>query len=196
MKHALIINAHQKHDKLADGRLTKVYIETAKKFLTSSGYEVKTTNIEQGYYIDEEIEKFQWAYYYVFQFPVFWMGVPWLAKKYIDEVFSQGKGIATFQNDGRIPKDPNSKYGTGGLMKGKRYMLSLTCNCPESEFNNPAGFFKGASIDNAHVGLHKIFQFCGASQLETFASFDVYRGDLDISDQKEKYLKVLSRNFL
>ncbi len=196
MRHALIINAHQKYDKLAEGKLTNSYTQIAEKFFLHNGFEVKTTNIEAGYDITEEVNRFEWAYYFVFQFPVYWMGMPWIAKKYIDEVFSAGRDISTFKNDGRKLRNLNGKYGTGGLMKGKRYMLSLTCNCPDSEFSNPAGFFDGLSIDDVHTPVHKIFQFCGATKRDTFCSADVYRGDLDIEKEGRRYLEILHKNFL
>ncbi len=196
MRHALIINAHQKYDKLAEGKLTKTYEDIAKKFFIDNGFEVKTTNIEAGYDIDEEVERFKWAYYFVFQFPVYWMSMPWIAKKYIDEVFSAGKDISTFKNDGRKLRNLDGKYGTGGLMIGKRYMLSLTCNCPESEFNNPAGFFDGLTLDEVHTPIHKIFQFCGATKKDTYCCADVYHGSLEIDKEENKYLSILKKNFL
>ncbi len=196
MRHVLLINGHQKYEKLAEGKLTSAYMDMAQRFLSSNGFEVRVTNIEKGYNIEDEIEKISWAYYYIFQYPIYWMGLPWITKKYIDEVFSAGKGRATFKNDGRVPQDPSTQYGTGGLMKGKRYMLSMTYNCPESEFDNPSGFFKGSSIDDANIAVHKVFQFCGATKLKSFCSFDVYRGNIDIIEEKERYTEILTRNFL
>lgn len=196
MRQALIINGHQKYETIAEGKLTKMYLDAAKLFLVENGFDVKFTNIEEGYDIEEELEKFSWAYHFIFQHPVYWMGMPWIAKKYIDEVFSAGQGKVTFENDGRSLKDPNLRYGSGGLMRGKKYMLSLTYNCPSSEFDNPAGFFNGKSVDEANIATHKIFQFCGATKLKTFSVHDVYKGDLDMIFEQEKFVKILSKNFL
>ncbi len=196
MRNVLIINGHQKYEKLAEGKLTSAYVNIAQKFLQDSGFEVKITNVDKSYDIEEEVEKFSWAYYFILQFPVYWMGLPWMAKKYIDEVFSAGKGKSTFKNDGRLPNDTNTHYGTGGLMGSKKYMLSMTYNCPESEFSNPEGFFKGSSVDDANIAIHKIFQFCGATKMQSFVAFDVYRGNLDILEEKAKYTNILSKNFL
>lgn len=196
MRQVLIINGHQKYDTIAEGKLTKMYIDIAEKFLGDSGFDVKLTNIEDGYDIEEELEKFAWAYHYIFQFPIYWMGVPWIAKKYIDDIFSAGQGKVTFINDGRSLKDPNLRYGSGGLMKGKRYMLSMSYNCPLSEFENPAGFFGGMNVDEANIPIHKVFQFCGASKLKTFSVHDVYKGDLDMVKEKDRFQEVLSENFL
>lgn len=196
MRQVLIINGHQKYDTIAEGKLTKMYVDIAEKFLVKNGFDVKLTNIEDGYDTEEELDKFLWAYHFIFQYPVYWMGLPWIAKKYIDDIFSAGQGKATFVNDGRSLKDPNLRYGSGGLMKGKRYMLSMTYNCPKSEFDNPAGFFSGLSVDDANIAIHKIFKFCGASKLKTFSVHDVYKGDLDMVTEKERLIKTLTKNFL
>ncbi|VFS38584.1 modulator of drug activity B [Escherichia coli] len=55
------------------------------------------------------------------------MGAPWTVKKYIDDVFTEGHGTL-YASDGRTRKDPSKKYGSGGLVQGKKYMLSLTWN--------------------------------------------------------------------
>ena len=52
------------------------------------------------------------------------------------------------------------------------------------------------SLDEAHVATHKTFQFCGLEQLETYAVHDIFKGDLDLDAELEKFEKVLSKNFL
>ena len=44
-------------------------------------------------------------------------------------------------------------------------MLSITYNCPKSEFNNPNGF-DGLSLDETNVATHKTFQFVGLEPLK------------------------------
>lgn len=192
MKKVLIINGHQYYDMVAKGELTQHFIDKANDFFIKNGFEVKFTHIEKGYNIEEECEKFQWADYILFQYPVYWMGLPWIAKKYIDETFTQG---IHYSSDGRSRSDESKTYGSGGLLKGK-YMLSLTYNCPTSEFSNKDGFFDGLSLDEAHVAVHKTFQFCGLEQLETYSVHDIFKGDLDLNAQLEKFENLLSKNFL
>ncbi len=192
MKKVLILNGHQYYDMVAKGELTQSFIDKANDFFIKNGFEVKHTHIEKGYNIQEECEKFQWADYILFQYPVYWMGLPWIAKKYIDETFTQG---IHYSSDGRSRSDESKTYGSGGLLKGK-YMLSLTYNCPTSEFSNKAGFFDGLSLDEAHVAVHKTFQFCGLEQLETYSVHDIFKGDLDLDAELEKFEKVLAKNFL
>lgn len=124
------------------------------------------------------------------------MGVPWLTKKYMDEIFSGGNKTVTFINDGRSRSDSSKKYGSGGLMTDKKYMLSLTYNCPSSEFSNKDGFFDGLSLDEANIAVHKTFQFCGAKPLETYAIHDIFKTDLDINSELKKFEDILIKNFL
>ena len=193
MKKILILNGHQYYDVVARGELTQHYIDKANKFFIKNGFEVKHTNIEKGYNIEEECEKFEWADFILFQYPVYWMSIPWIAKKYIDETFTQGRH---YLNDGRSRSDETKIYGTGGLLKGKKYMLSLTYNCPESAFDNKNSFFDGLSLDQAHVAVHKTFQFCGLEPLETYSVHDIFKGDLNLDAELEKFENILSKNFL
>jgi len=195
MKNVLIINGHQKYDEFAEGNLTKVLINTASEFLSNSGYNVKHSIVETSYVIKEELEKFAWADYILFQYPVYWAGLPWLTKKYVDEVFSSGEKSVTYQDDGRSREDASKKYGSGGLMKEKKYMLSMTYNCPISEFDNKEGFWEGQSLDEVNIATHKTFKFCGAKQLDSYSIHDVYKGDLDIDEQLELFHKTLEKNF-
>lgn len=195
MKHVLLLNLHQKYEGFAEGNLTRDLIKEAKNFFIKHGYEVRETTIEEGYEVAEELEKLKWADAVFVQSPVYWMGLPWLGKKYMDEVFSGGNGTVTFVNDGRSRDDSSKKYGSGGLMKEKRYMLSFTYNCPASEFNNTEGFFDGMSVDEANVALHKNFQFCGAQPLSSYSVHDVYKSDFSIDDALSGLTRVLEQNF-
>ena len=193
MKKVLILNGHQYYDMVAKGELTQHFIDKANDFFIKNGFEVKLTNIENGYNVEEECEKFEWADYILFQYPVYWMGLPWIAKKYIDETFTQGRH---YVNDGRSRTDSPKLYGSGGLLQGKKYMLSLTYNCPASAFDNKNSLFDGLSLDEANVAVHKTFQFCGLEQLKTYSVHDIFKGDLNLSSELEKFENLLSKNFL
>ena len=195
MKKVLIINGHQRYEGIAEGNLTKSYIDIASDVLDKNDFLVKHSVIESDYIITEEVEKLGWADYIIFQYPVFMMGVPWITKKYLDEVIMAGYGTVTYLNDGRSSTDASKKYGTGGLMKEKKYMLSLTYNCPESEFSNKDGFFKGLSLDQTQDAVHRLFDFCGAKTLETYSVHDIFKGDLDLDSELFKFTKILKKNF-
>ena len=193
MKKVLIINGHQYYDFVAKGELTQKYIDKANDFFIENGFEVKHTHIEKGYDVEEECTKFEWADYILFQYPVYWMGLPWIAKKYFDETFTQGRH---YDSDGRSRSDASKTYGSGGLLNGKKYMLSLTYNCPTSEFSNKDGFFDGLTLDEAHIAVHKTFQFCGLKPLETYSVHDIFKGDLDLESELNKFTNLLKNNFL
>lgn len=192
MKNVLILNLHQKYEGFANGELTARIIDEARKAFEERGFNLKTTCIETGYDVAEELEKFQWADALFIQSPVYWMGLPWMGKKYIDEIFSGGNGTVTFKNDGR---SDGGTYGSGGLLQPKRYMLSFTYNCPQSEFDNPEGFFEGLSVDGANIALHKTLQFCGATPLKSFSVHDVYGESFDLDNAMETLNAVLKVNF-
>ena len=117
-------------------------------------------------------------------------------KKYIDEIFSAGAEKVTYINDGRSREDASKKYGSGGLMKGKKYMVSLTYNCPTSEFDNKEGFFDGLSLDEANIATHKTFQFCGAKKMKSYSVHDIFKGDLDLEKELNSFENRLKENFL
>ncbi len=196
MKNVLIINGHQRYDEVAEGNLTKMYVDAASEFFKKSGLDLRYSVVESDYDVKKEVEKFVWADLILLQYPVYWMGVPWITKKYIDEVFSAGDHNGLYINDGRTRSDATKRYGSGGLMQGTKYMLSLTYNCPASEFSDKDGFFDGLSLDEAHIATHKTFQFCGAEPLETYSVHDIFKGDLDMNRELEKFTKVLERNLL
>lgn len=195
MKNVLIINGHQKYDEVAEGNLTNLYINSASEFFEKNAFNVKHSIVESDYDAKEEVQKFVWADYILFQFPVYWMGVPWVTKKYIDEVFSAGDHNGIYINDGRTRSDATKRYGSGGLLQGTKYMISLSYNCPISEFSDKDGFFDGLSLDEANIATHKTFQFCGAEPLETYSVHDIFKGDLDIKSELNKFTKLLEKNF-
>ena len=195
MKNVLIINGHQRYEGISEGNLTKLYIDTASEFFKKNGFALKHSIVESDYDIAEEVEKFVWADYILFQYPVYWMSVPWMTKKYIDDIFSVGGTGILYTNDGRSRHDASKKYGSGGLMQGKKYMLSLTYNCPASEFSNKNGFFDGLSLDETQGAVHKTFEFCGAEGLETYSVHDIFKGDLDMNSELNKFTEVLEKNF-
>ncbi len=195
MKKVLLLNLHQKYEGIANGNLTRSILAEAKTFFEENGYEIKETTIDEGYEVTAELEKFKWADLFFVQSPVYWMGLPWLGKKYIDEVFSGGAQTVTYVSDGRTRSDASKRYGSGGLMDGKRYMLSFTYNCPISEFDNKEGFFDGLSLDEANIALHKTFQFCGVKPLPSFAVHDIYKSEFDLVGALHALKAKLTENF-
>ena len=106
--------------------------------------------------------------------PGWWMGAPWTVKQYLDEVFTAGHG-SLYANDGRTRSDASQKCGSGGLIQGKQYMLSLTWNAPQQAFDDPSDFFEGKGVDAVYFPFHKANQFLGMSGLPTYLAVDVMK---------------------
>ncbi|MCP4606144.1 MAG: NAD(P)H-dependent oxidoreductase [Proteobacteria bacterium] len=171
----LMINGHQRYEGFAEGKLNQTIVDHTKIQLTEADHEVKTTIVESGYDVAEELGKYKWADALFIQTPAYWMSVPWLFKKYIDEVYTAGIGEVLCADDGRTRSDLSKKYGSGGLMIGKKYMLSTTWNAPLESFEDPAQFFEGRGVDGPFMWLHKVYQFFGMEPLPTFSCHDVLK---------------------
>ena len=196
MKKALIINAHQFVEGISAGKLNQTMVDVISEELVKKGYELKHTNIEKGYDINEEVDKHVWADLIILQSPVYWFGNPWIYKKYVDEVFTAG----LFQqkmcaDDGRTREDPSKQYGTGGKLQGRKYMLSLTWNAPEEAFGNKNQYlFGGQTVDEVFAFNAANYKFCGVDVLPSFSCFNVVKEaqvESDIQRLKEHLNKVL-----
>ncbi|MCW6540616.1 NAD(P)H-dependent oxidoreductase [Yersinia ruckeri] len=193
MSNILIINAMKEfaHSK---GELNHTLTTEAVECLQELGHQVKITVVDQGYDIETEIENFLWADTLIYQMPAWWMGPPWTLKKYIDDVFTEGHG-RLYQSDGRTRSDDNKKYGSGGLLQGKTYMLSVTWNAPVEAFTNPEQFFHGVGVDGVYLPIHKANQFLGMEPLPTFMCNDVIKQP-DIAGDIARYRQHLTTQFL
>lgn len=157
----------------AKGQLNHSFVQVAQEVLTAKGMKVNVTLIQNDYQIEEEVKKIVACDYLIVQTPGYWMGGPWQLKKYFDTVL--GDKSISGGGDGRHRDNPDAKYGTGGLLKGKYYMLSSTWNAPAQAFTDPKQFFEGAGIDGLFMPMHKTFQFIGMSPLPSFMANDIYK---------------------
>ncbi len=193
MSNILIINAAKQFG-ASEGKLNTYLSELAGETLLNAGHNVKITHVDQGYEIATEVEKYLWADLIIYQMPVWWMSGPWILKKYMDEVFTGGWN-KLFTDDGRTRSDTSKKYGSGGLLQGKKYMLSLTWNAPVEAFTDPAQFFEGKGVDAVFFDVHKANQFLGLSPLPTFMCNDVVKEpniDADVARYQAHLKQVLS----
>ncbi len=173
MKKILLLNGGKAFAH-SHGQYNSTLHDAAVAFLDRAGFDVKTTFIDGGYDVEEEVQKFLWADVVIYQMPGWWMGAPWTVKKYLDEVFTAGHG-SLYANDGRTRSDASQKYGSGGLIQGKQYMLSLTWNAPVQAFEDPTDFFEGKGVDAVYFPLHKANEFLGMTGLPTFICNDVMK---------------------
>ncbi|MCF7520618.1 NAD(P)H-dependent oxidoreductase [Neisseria sp. ZJ106] len=193
MKKILIINGHQFYPVVAEGKLTRSFIETATQTLEGKGYQVKTSEVEN-YDVADELEKFQWADAVIFQFPSNWMGLAWKAKRYIDDVFNAGRGGVLCVSDGRSRSNPDAQYGTGGLMGDKQYMLSATFNMPKASLDDPNQYlFEGKGLDDLLLPIHANFRYIGMQKLPSFASYDVLKNP-DIAQDLQDFAEHVAKH--
>lgn len=172
MKEILIINGAMK---LSGGALNKALCELMQEELKKLGKNVKLSHLEEGYEINAEVAKWKEADVIIWQFPGYWMGEPWIVKKYLDEFSLQAKGIL-YASDGRSLSDESKRYGSGGLCQGKAVMLSTTWNAPLYAFNEIGEFFDGRGFDELFTHFYKIHQFMGFTRfLPSFMVNDVYK---------------------
>ncbi|MGL4997088.1 MAG: NAD(P)H-dependent oxidoreductase [Deefgea sp.] len=173
MSNILVINAGKQFGH-SNGMLNQTLTDVASETLLGSSHVVQITEVDHGYDIEAEVNKYLWADTVIYQMPAWWMGAPWILKKYIDEVFTAGHG-RLYANDGRSRNDPSKKYGSGGLLQGKRYMLSVTWNAPMTAFDAVDEFFAGAGINRVYLPFHKANEFLGMTALPTFVCNDVIK---------------------
>ena len=173
MKNILLING-AKTFAHSNGQLNDTLTELAQEVLLHLGHQVQVTRDDSEYDAKAEVEKFLWADTVIYQMPGWWMGAPWTVKKYIDDVFTEGHG-SLYANDGRSRADASKKYGSGGLIHDKNYMLSLTWNAPMDAFNDAEQFFHGVGVDGVYLPFHKANQFLGMQTLPTFIVNDVIK---------------------
>lgn len=176
---------------MAHGTLNHHYAALAQETLTAMGCEVTITRVDADYDVNAEAQKIKDAAVIILQFPGFWMGVPWQLKKYMDCVFVCS-GISN--GDGRHRADPSSRYGSGGILTDKQYMMCSTWNAPAYAFDDADGFFGGKGIDGHMTQVHRTMAFLGMKPLPSFTAYDIYKNpthEQDFARFKEHLQKYI-----
>ncbi|KAB7651094.1 NAD(P)H-dependent oxidoreductase [Sutterella faecalis] len=176
----LIVNAGCTHFGHG-GTLSAAMVDKARETLEKLGHTVEETRLENGWDNAEEAQKILRADVVIIQTPGWWMSTPWQLKKYEDDVFVDP---ILCGGDGRSRKDPQKKYGSGGKLTSKRYLLSSTWNAPLEAFTDPNQFFEGKGIDGLFMPLHKTFEFLGMKPCESFMVNDVFKHPTIEADMK------------
>lgn len=195
MKKVLIINAGQNFGH-SGGKYNQTIAENTLKVLEKfENLEVKTTNISEGYDKNEEVQKFVWADFIIYHTPIWWFQLPNGFKKYIDEVFTAGHAKGIYMNDGRTSDNPAINYGNGGMLGGRKYMVTTSWNAPETAFTLPGEFFNETSVDNGPLfGFHKMNAFVSLEKMESFHFHDVEK-NANIEPDMEIYQQHLKKVF-
>ncbi len=192
MLNILIINGAKKFAH-SNGELNDTLTILAQQVLVELGHTVQISRADSNYDIQEEIQKYIWADVVIYQVPGWWMGAPWTVKKYIDDIFTEGHGTL-YANDGRSRSDTSKKYGSGGLIHDKKYMLSLTWNAPKEAFTQADQFFEGVGVDGVYLPFHKANQFLGMTPLATFMCNDVIK-EPNVEAELQRYKTHLNQIF-
>lgn len=175
------------------GKLNDTLFAFAIKTLEKLGHQVTSITLRDGYNKEHELEAIKNADAVLYHFPGWWMDMPWILKKYVDEVFTEGQGVL-YKNDGRSRSEPTAKYGTGGLCQGKKYMFTTTWNAPLEAFTEPDQFFEGHGIDGLLFPFHRTHAFLGMVPLPSFMVNDVEKAP-DIPKALQDYEEHLTRVF-
>lgn len=72
--------------------------------------------------VETEIEKIEWCDLMIWQFPLWWLGLPGILKGWVDRVFAMGR---TYGGD---------RLYNNGVFKDKRALLSLTTGGPAAAY--------------------------------------------------------------
>lgn len=196
MTKIFIINGGQKFGH-SGGRFNEtISQETLAFFEGHTDFEIKTTDINSDYVAAEEVEKFVWADVVIYHTPVWWFQLPHGFKKYIDVVFTEGHAKGIYHSDGRTAANPTVNYGTGGMLHGRKYMLTTSWNAPKEAFTLPGEFFSQKSVDEGPLfGFHRMNAFTGMEPLESMHFHDIEK-NADVARDIESYKAHLTKTFI
>lgn len=196
MTKIFIINGGQKFGHSGGKFNETIAKETEDFFKNNSNFEVKTTDINVAYNPAEEVKKFVWADVVVYHTPIWWFQLPHGFKKYIDVVFTEGHDTGIYHSDGRSSKNPAINYGTGGMLHGRKYLLTTSWNAPKEAFTLPGEFFNEKSVDDGPLfGFHRMNAFTGMTSLESMHFHDIEK-NADVPRDLELYKEHLTKLFL
>jgi NAD(P)H dehydrogenase (quinone) len=173
MKAALdVFEEHQHEVKISDlyqmhfnpvadwGDFKQVHDNTSRQYgvLQRQAYE----NNQLADDITAEQQKLAWCDTVIFQFPLWWFGMPAIMKGWLDRVLASG-----FAYD----KD---KWFETGLLKPRRAMLSLTTQSPASSYqvNSMHG-----EISQYLKPIHHTLRFAGLTPVTPFIAYGVMNAD-------------------
>jgi modulator of drug activity B len=179
------------------GRFNKTIFELTKKFFNDKpGFEIRSTDINSEYDPSQQVENYVWADVIIYHTPIWWFQLPHGFKKFIDVVFTEGHQKGIYQSDGRSAANPAINYGTGGMLHGKKYMVTSSWNAPSTAFTLPGEFFNENSVDAGPLfGFHRMNAFTGMEPLESLHFHDVEK-NADIPEDMQRYISHLNKIFI
>ncbi|WP_321417576.1 NAD(P)H-dependent oxidoreductase [uncultured Methanomethylovorans sp.] len=130
--------------------------------------------------IMEEMEKVKWADLLIFQFPIYFTGMPAIMKGWIDRVFAAGFAF-----------DPITQgVYDKGLLKGKKVMITITTGADESLYSK--GGAHGDINELLKYITHCIFEYTGLEVLPSYIMFAANSQSRETGKQRlERYREIL-----
>ena len=114
----------------------------------------------------------------IWQFPLWWFGLPAVLKGYVDRVFAYG----VFYGGGKV-------YETG-VLQGKRGLISMTTGGPRRE--DPTD----DPVKEALAPIRRIQRFVGLESMEPYVTYSVSRQTEEEGAAKlEEFAAYLRSNF-
>ena len=129
--------------------------------------------------VKAEMDKLEWCDTLIFNFPLWWFGLPAVLKGWVDRVFAMGlvygAGKGVYDN---------------GTYKNKTAFLTLTTGGPEIAYGDTG---KNGNLETILYPIqHGMFYFAGMTVLPPFISFSPAR----ITDEERKAQLVLYKTYL
>ncbi len=113
--------------------------------------------------LQAEMDKLAWCDVLIFQFPLWWLGLPAILKGWVDRVFAVGRAYG------------GGRWFEGGVLAGKRAMCAVTVGGTADSYSE-AGHYGG--IEAVLFPIHRgIFGFTGMTVIEPFVVYAPARID-------------------
>lgn len=124
--------------------------------------------------LQAEMDKVAWCDVLVFQFPIWWLGLPAILKGWVDRVFAVGRAYG------------GGHWFEGGVFAGKRAMCSVTVGGLATAYSDAGPY---GPIEPILSPIHRgIFGFCGFTVIAPFVVYGPNRiGDEERRAYLERY---------
>jgi NAD(P)H dehydrogenase (quinone) len=122
--------------------------------------------------IKDEMSKLDWCDVLIFQFPLWWFGLPAILKGWVDRVFAMGKIYG------------GGKWYDKGVFSGKKAMLALTTGGGETMYSQEG--LNGHMEQILYPINHGILYFVGFDVLPPFVAYSVSRVS---TERRQAYLE-------
>jgi len=128
--------------------------------------------------LQAEIDKLAWCDVLIFQFPIWWLGLPAILKGWVDRVFTVGHAYG------------GGRWFDGGVLAGKRAMCALTVGGLDPVYSEEGVY---GPIETILYPVHRgIFAFTGFTVITPFVVYGPNRiDDAARADYLDRYRKRL-----